>query len=121
MKIQSLAALACFIAGPATLKFLKISELYLPILFIDIISAGLQVVLLGILNINFYLDRRLRVITLTSLLLILNAAFTLASISLGPFFFGYGYAAALLVTVAIGMIMLNRDFDLLEYETFMLQ
>lgn len=121
MKIQSLAALLCFIAGPATLRILGISELYLPLLYIDVISAGLQVVLLGILNINFYLDRRKRTLTLSALLLLLNALLTGVSITMGPFFFGYGFAMALLTTVAVGMVLLNRDFEQLEYETFMLQ
>jgi uncharacterized membrane protein len=121
MKIQSLACLACFIAGPAVLKSLGISELYLPLLYVDLVSAGMQVVLLGILNINFYLNRKIRVLTLTALLFALNALFTAITIAIGPFFFGYGFAASLLITVAVGMVMLNRDFDLLEYETFMLQ
>lgn len=121
MKIQSLAMLVSVVAGPAVLKALGISELYLPLLYVDLVSAGLQVVLLGILNLNFYLDRRKRVLLLTTLMFVLNIAFTLLSMALGPFFFGYGFAMALLVTVAIGMVLLNRDFDRLEYETFMLQ
>jgi len=121
MKIQSLAILVCILAGPATLRALGISELYLPLLYVDVVSAGLQVVLLGLLNINFYLDRRPRVLLLTVLLLVLNLLFTALSIMLGPYYFGYGFAAALLVTVVVGMVLLNRDFELLEYETFMLQ
>ena len=112
---------SCILAGPATLRALGISELYLPLLYVDVVSAGLQVVLLGLLNINFYLDRRPRVLLLTVLLLVLNLFFTALSIMLGPYYFGYGFAAALLVTVVVGMVLLNRDFELLEYETFMLQ
>lgn len=121
MKIQSLATLVSFVAGPLVLRTLGISELYLPLLYVDLVSSGLQVVMLGILNLNFYLDRRKRVLLLTTLLFLLNVLFTSLSMAIGPFFFGYGFAVALLVTVAIGMVLLNRDFDRLEYETFMLQ
>jgi uncharacterized membrane protein len=57
-KIQTLAVLVTFVAGPLLLKALDISELYLPLLYIQVIGASLQVVLLSVLNIFFYLDQR---------------------------------------------------------------
>src|SRR5574343_1514856 len=57
-KIQTLAVLVTFVAGPGLLQALDISELYLPLLHIQVIGAGLQVGVMAILNVFFYLDQR---------------------------------------------------------------
>ena len=52
-----------------------------------------------------------------------DALLEIAAITLkmGAAFFGYGFAAALLVTVLAAMLMLEEKLKRLEYETFMLQ
>ncbi|MBV8625776.1 MAG: histidine kinase, partial [Herbaspirillum sp.] len=47
--------------------------------------------------------------------------FTWLSISLGPTFYGFGFALAVLLVVLAGCLQLSRTLELLEYETFMLQ
>jgi uncharacterized membrane protein len=121
VKIQSLAALVIFVAGPALLDWAGIPRLYLPLLYVDVIAAGLQVVLLGLMNVFFYLDKRRTVLGLTLAFLVMNGLFTWATLQLGPVFFGYGFALAVLVSVVIGFIALDRKLESLEYETFMLQ
>jgi uncharacterized membrane protein len=103
------------------LEWLGISTLYLALLHVDVIAAGLQVVLLGILNVFFYLDKRRIVLALTALFVVLNVVFTAVTIRLGPAFYGYGFAAALLIVVMLGAWNLSRTLARLEYETFMLQ
>jgi uncharacterized membrane protein len=110
-----------FVAGPALLNLLGISQLYLSLLYVDVVAAGLQVVLLGLLNVFFYLDKRAEVLLLTTLFLILNVAFTAMTLLLGAPFFGYGFAIALLATVLTAMLVLENNLGRLEYETFMLQ
>ncbi|HTP63722.1 MAG TPA: exopolysaccharide Pel transporter PelG [Burkholderiales bacterium] len=121
IKIQSIAALVVFIAGPKLLEWAGIPQLYLPLLYIDVVAAGLQVVLLGLLNVFFYLDKRRTVLGVTLLFLVLNGLFTWATLHLGVTWFGYGFAIALLVTVVAGFAALDRKLESLEYETFMLQ
>ncbi len=121
VKVQALAVLIVFLLGEQILGWLGISHLYLPLLYVDVVAAGLQVVLLSILNVFFYLDKRTIVIVLCLLFLFLNITLTALSLHLGANFYGYGFAAALLITVLAGMQMLSRKLDLLEYETFMLQ
>jgi uncharacterized membrane protein len=121
IKVQAIATLFLFVMGGAILRALHISELYLPLLYIDIIAASLQVVFLGILNIFFYLDRRREVLVLTGGFVVLNGMLTWATIALGPAFYGYGFAAALLIVVMLGVYFLDRKLDSLEYETYMLQ
>lgn len=121
IKIQSMAIVVLFAMGSVILRYLNISELYLPLLYIDIIAASLQVVFLGILNIFFYLDRRREVLLLTALFVLLNGGLTLVTLYLGPSFYGYGFAGALLIIVMAGVYLLDRRLDSLEYDTYMLQ
>lgn len=121
IKIQSIAALLVFVAGPALLAWAGIPRLYLPLLYVDVIAAGLQVVLLGLLNVFFYLDKRGTVLGLTLAFLVMNGAFTWLSLQLGAPYYGYGFAGAMLAAVVIGFIALDRKLESLEYETFMLQ
>ena len=121
IKIQAIATLILFVAGPALLRWLGISELYLSLLYIDVVAAGLQVVFLGILNVFFYLDKRRIVLVLNALFVGLNITFTYVTLQLGAPFYGYGFALALLFTVMVGFYLLDYKLDRLEYETFMLQ
>jgi len=121
VKIQAIAVLVVFVLGGTLLGWLGISRLYLPLLYVDVVAAGLQVVLLGILNVFFYLDKRPVVVFLCLLFLGANIAFTSLSLHLGAPYYGYGFAISLLITVLAGMQLLSRKLDLLEYETFMLQ
>jgi polysaccharide biosynthesis protein PelG len=120
-KIQGIAVLITFALGGVLLESLGISTLYLPLLYVDVVGAALQVVLLGILNILFYLDQRRSVVLLTAVLPLSNMVFTAISLKLGAAWFGYGFAVAMLVTVLLGIWILNRKLEVLEYETFMLQ
>jgi uncharacterized membrane protein len=121
IKIQSIAALVVFVWGPTLLDWANIPRLYLPLLYVDVIAAGLQVVLLGLLNVFFYLDKRGTVLGITLAFLAMNALFTWTTLQLGAPYFGYGFALAVLLSVLIGFIALDRKLDSLEYETFMLQ
>jgi polysaccharide biosynthesis protein PelG len=120
-KIQAITILVVFVIGESLLTAMGISTLYLPLLFVDVAGAGLQVVLLGILNVLFYLDQRRAVVWLTALLLATNLLFSALSIQLGAAWFGYGFAISMLVTVLAGMWVLNLRLESLEFETFMLQ
>jgi len=118
-KLQAIVILAVIAIGAEILDWIGISQSYLSLLQIDVVSASMQVLLLGILNIMFYLDRRHMVVWVTLLFLISNIIFTMLSQSLGTAYYGYGYAFSLLLTVSVGLVLLNRHFNQLEYKTFM--
>ncbi len=120
-KIQSIAVLVTFALGGALLDWIGISRLYLPLLYVDVVGAALQVVLLGVLNVLFYLDQRRLVLRLTVLLPVANVILTALSLKLGAAWFGYGFTVAMLITVLVGVRVLSQKLDSLEYQTFMLQ
>lgn len=121
MKIQAIAAIGIFLLGRPLLRLAGIDELIFPLLCVDVAGASFQVVFLAILNIFFYLDRRERVLSLVVLFASLNIVFSVLSIMAGPFFYGYGFALSLVVAIFAGMVLLDRDLGILEYETFMLR
>jgi uncharacterized membrane protein len=121
VKIQAIAALLLFVTGERLLAWLGISDLYLPLLYVQVIAAGLQVLFLSVLTVYFYLDKRRVVLGLCVLFVVSNAAFTMVSLVLGPQAFGFGFALSLLLVVTVGFVALARSFARLEYSTFMLQ
>jgi len=121
IKIQAIAILVIFVAAPKLLDVFGMSQYYLSLLYIDVVGAGLQVVFLGIMNVLFYLDKRMTALILTIIFAVLNLLFSLLSIHLGATWYGYGFTVSLLFTVIIGFRMLDKKLDILEYETFMLQ
>jgi polysaccharide biosynthesis protein PelG len=118
-KIQGLGVLFAMIWGPAMLRWLGISQLYQRLLYIDVVAAGLQVVFLGLCNVLFYLDKRRAVLGLSLLLLAANLLLTMGSVALGAEFYGYGFAAAMLLAVLAGLWTLDRNLHDLEFRTFM--
>ncbi|WP_207005288.1 exopolysaccharide Pel transporter PelG [Trinickia mobilis] len=121
IKVQSIAAMLLFAAGAAVLSWLRISTLYLPLLYIDVIAASMQVLFMGVINVFFYLDERRVVTGLVGAFVLLNVVFTGFTLALNPAWYGYGFAGALLVVVLASLYLLDHKLDVLEYETFMLQ
>jgi polysaccharide biosynthesis protein PelG len=121
VKVQTLAVLVMVVFAPAIFERLKISALYLPLFYVDAVAASLQVALLAVMNVFFYLDKRIIALIIVSTLAILNIVFTIGSLALGAVFYGYGFALAVLVTLMMSLLMLERKLARLEYETFMLQ
>lgn len=121
IKIQAVVLLLIVGFGQVLLEVLHISVLYMPLLIVDVIATSLQVLLLGLLNVFFYLDGRREVSQITAGFVVLNGLFTAITLWLGPNWYGYGFAVALLVVVVAAVKMLDRKFASLEYETYMLR
>ena len=121
VKMQTMAVLLMVVFAPAIFERLGISSLYLPLFYVDAVAASLQVALLAIMNVFFYLDRRREVLATVVLLTVLNIVLTLVSLQMGAAYYGYGFALALLITLVFALRVLERCISRLEYETFMLQ
>lgn len=119
-KVQGLTVVLLFLFAPRLLSWLGISSYYLPLFYIDLIGVSIQVVFMALLNVFFYLDKRLVVLKLCVIFAVLNGGLTLLSQYLGPSFFGYGFTLSLLVCVLLALHRLSRALENLEYDTFML-
>ncbi len=121
IKMQTLSVLLLVVFAPALFAKLDISALYLPLFYVDAVAASLQVSLLAVMNVFFYLDKRREVLATVALLSVLNVALSMLSLRLGAVYYGYGFALAMLITLVFSLRVLERKLGRLEYETFMLQ
>ncbi len=120
-KVQAITALILIYAADHILSIFQISTNYRMLFAIDVAAVGVQVVLLGVFNVFFYLDKRFIILNLTIFFALSNFILTIISQQLGPVFYGYGFALSVLLTTMIGFVILNQKLMRLEYETFMLQ
>lgn len=121
VKVQGVVAAALFFTGPHLLDFVGVSPHSIHLFRVAVVGFALFVVELAVLNLCFYLDRRIFATFLCAFYLVTNILFTLLSHRLGPSFYGYGFAVAAALTALLGLAVLTRKLHRLEYETFMLQ
>ncbi len=120
-KVQTLTIVILIYCATDILDLFAISTNFEMLFSVDLVAVGIQVVLLSIFNVFFYLDKRFVILYLNILFAVLNFVFTWISLYFDPSFYGFGFAAAVFVTTMIGFIVLNKVLQQLEYETFMLQ
>jgi len=120
-KVQGMTILLGMLFGTALLKVFGISLLYIPLFNIDLVGVALQVLFMALINVLFYLDKRIAAAWLCGLFFVGNVLLTLLSQWLGPLFYGYGFAFSLLLACGSAVLIISRCFERLEYETFMLQ
>ena len=120
LRVQILSTLIFIIFAKQIFGFFHMPLIYLPIFYVDLIGVALQLFLMSITVILFYLNKRIEVLKLSILVFVLNGVLSYISIQLGPFFYGYGFSIAYFITSVIAVLYLNKIFERLYYETFML-
>ena len=121
IKVQGMTVIILMSIGGYLLDWVGIPSLYRLLLNVDLIAVGVQMLLLAILNVLFYFDQRRIALALTLLFAVTNIGLTALTQYLGPAFYGYGFAGAVVLTSTVGLVVLSRKLEQLEYETFMLQ
>jgi uncharacterized membrane protein len=121
IKIQGFTLLGLIALGPSLLAFFGIPTLYFPLLAIDSVGVGLQLLVMAGLNILFYLDRLRTAAAVSATMLLANVGFSYLSLLLGPFFYGYGFVLAMLLSAVLVLSVIDRVMDTLNYTTFMLR
>lgn len=120
-KVQGITFLLCAVFGRELLRLFGISRLHAPLLRVDAAAVSLQVLLLALVSVFFYLDRRRVVLGLTALLCLSNGLATALSLRLGVAWFGYGFAFSMAITVLVAILTLRHTLRHLVRDTFMLQ
>jgi uncharacterized membrane protein len=121
IKVQGFTLLGLIALGPSLLAVFHIPTLYFPLLAIDSVGVGLQLLVMAGLNILFYLDRLRTAAAISAILLLANVGFSYLSLALGPFFYGYGFVLAMLLPAVLVLTVIDRAMDKLNYTTFMLR
>ena len=120
-KVQGMTVITLIAFGPQLLAWVGIPPLYRILLNVDLVGVGVQMLLLAILNVLFYLDKRRVALLLTAFYALSNICLTALTLIIGPAAYGYGFAASGALTAIAGLIRLSRKLEHLEYETFVLQ
>lgn len=118
-KVQGATVLILLLAAPRLLRAVGISGLYLQLFSVDLAGVAMQVLMLAVFNVLFYLDHRRTTLALSATFCCLNAILTLATQHAGPPFYGYGFALSTAVTSLVGLLLASRQLDRLEANTFM--
>jgi polysaccharide biosynthesis protein PelG len=121
IKVQGFTLLGLIALGPSLLAVFHIPTLYFPLLAIDSVGVGLQLLVMAGLNILFYLDRLRTTALISAAMLIGNLGFSYLSLLLGPFYYGYGFVLAMLLPAVLALTVIDRAMDKLNYTTFMLR
>lgn len=120
-KVQGMTLAFLLLWAEDILIAFNINLAYLHLLYVDLVGVSLQVLVMAILNVMYYLDKRYSALVLALFMAASNYTLAHYSIELGPIFYGYGFTLTMLLTTLIGFIMLDKQFEDLEYQTFMLQ
>ncbi|MCX8084617.1 MAG: exopolysaccharide Pel transporter PelG [Calditerrivibrio sp.] len=118
--VQGIFNILVYVFSEKIFEFLNVPLTYTPLLFIDMVGVQLQLCLMVILSILFYMNRRKETILLTVFFFLLNLTLSQITINMGFMFYGYGYAIAGLLSFSLSLILLKRSIDDLEYETYCL-
>lgn len=119
LRIQGLTVAVLLWTGPALFRSLGIPAVYLHTFYADIVGVAAQVLLLAVLTVLFYLDYRAPALGLCMLFAAGNAVLTTVSFTLGPVFYGFGFAVAAVLACFVGLLVLSRRLDRLECDLFM--
>ncbi|NPA32536.1 MAG: exopolysaccharide Pel transporter PelG, partial [Aquificae bacterium] len=120
LRAQGIGTVFIIFSERVIFKLLKIPLLYIPLFNVLLVGALLQLAFMVIFALLSYFDRRHELVVITSLFAFGNLGLSIISQLLGPYFYGYGYALSLLVSVVAGMLLLRRFLGEIHYRTYML-
>ncbi|MEO5660087.1 MAG: exopolysaccharide Pel transporter PelG [Polaromonas sp.] len=121
LKVQGATTIVLLMMGEELLIWFGISPTHRALLNVVLLAVLIKLLLLAILNVLFYLDQRQAVLRLCLLFFVSNTLFSWLTLHLGQAYFGYGFALAVLLTASVGLAIMVRKLNQLEYETFMVQ
>lgn len=119
MKVQGMLCILLIVFSPDIVNCLQLSPLTAYLLRINFLSAFHVVLIIGLINTLYYLDKNHYVAFLTTFFFSTNFLLTWLSLILEPTWYGYGFLISSLLTVILGSVLLNKAFSRQTYEAFM--
>lgn len=121
LRVQTITNIFILFLEGFIFRILKISFLYIPLFHILLLGATLQLGFMVLFALISYFDLRRSLAILSFSFASLNFILSITSQLLGPYYYGYGYAASLLIANILGMITLRRFLSEIHYRTYMLR
>ena len=119
IRVQAIVVILLLLFEKNIFQFFHLSPVYLPLFNVLILGTSLQLLVMAVLSLIYYFDLRKESLITTSIFALLNAILTYTSIKLGPYYYGYGFFLALLVSLIVGIFLLRRVLYEIHYRTFM--
>lgn len=119
LRIQAIFVIFILITQKLIFQLFKLPKVYIPLFDILLIGTSMQVSLLGVLALIFYINRLKDALVVTGFFAFTNLVFSFISIYLGPYFYGYGFNLSVILTSLLGIICLRRILHEIHYWTFM--
>jgi len=120
IRAQAIVIIVLLLFEKAIFSIFRISLVYIPLFNVLLLGTSLQLLVMAVLSLIYYFDLKTEALIVTFTAAVLNAALTYVSIKLGPYFYGYGFFTALLISLLIGILLLRRVLYEIHYRTFML-
>ncbi|MDD5470795.1 MAG: exopolysaccharide Pel transporter PelG [Sideroxydans sp.] len=117
-KVQGITVIFAIAFTPKILTLLGYPLSYARIFQFDVVGVSLQLLFMSILNVYFYMDLRRRSVLLTCFFLFGNIIFTWLTLQEGPFFYGMGFMFSLFIVDIIGLFLLQKDLQDIDFITF---
>ena len=120
IRVQAIVIIVLLLFEKAIFRVFHISLVYIPLFNVLLLGTSLQLLVMAVLSLIYYFDLKVEALTVTFTVAVLNAVLTYISIKLGPYFYGYGFFSALLISLLLGILLLRRVLYEIHYRTFML-
>ncbi|RFO94866.1 histidine kinase [Rhodoferax lacus] len=121
VKVQGLATVLAMATAQDVLTLLDLPDRYLPLLKVQLLAVAIELVLLCVLNVLFYLDQRRLALRISVAFVLSNALLSWASLQLPTVCYGYGLLLSALLCSGLALHALWQVLRQLEYQTFMLR
>lgn len=118
MEVQLFFTIFFVILGYCFLPYIGMTQASIDIFVILTFAAYCTVSMLIILLIELYFENRKEALIIAAAFLFTNILFTLISLILGENYYGLGFLAAALISLAVGLIDLKKFLDDIDYITF---
>ena len=118
---QVVVTVLLIVSAPMLLEILKASTLQTGIFRFGVLGALFHTMTLFLIIILSYFDARLKILVISAIFLSANTGLSMLSLQWGFAWYGWGYAAASIVTFALSYLITIRHIDNLSYETFIMR
>ncbi|MDW8294093.1 MAG: exopolysaccharide Pel transporter PelG [Aquificaceae bacterium] len=118
-RVQLIFSIFIVIMQELIFSLLRIPLVYIPLFDILLMGTSLQVVFLSLVALIFYFDKLYYAFLTTMFFATANLFFSFLSIHIGPYFYGYGFALSVFISLIVGIVLLRRFLHDIHYYTFM--
>lgn len=116
--LQGSISLLTILLAPTLFAFFNVNFLQLTIFRFGTLGAFFASLNLFMVILFSYFDSQKNMLFVSSLMLVLNTVFTLATLHMDPLYYGTGYALSMIVTFFISALLFVRFLQKLNYHIF---